>query len=413
MTRSCLAVIFALPQAALAAAPLDIGVAAAVRGAVRATAPGGPAGRVVETGRAVYHNDRVTTGPAAKLQVLLADETSFTMGPDSEMVLDEFVYDPATSAGKVSARVTKGAFRFITGKVARRDPGRMRVATPVATIGIRGTMVAGQVGANEATVVLLGPGLDNNADERGGAITVSNEQGSVDVDRDGWGVTVRAGQAPSDPFRLTPGQLDGILAGVASAPQGGSEDGSGGETTASAASGEETAAGKETASQAFAALEAEESETSQFASQQFSAPKASTWESVRGIASGTGHYSGSAPYYNCTGGTCAASATGAMTFLLNIDFGARTVGGGGSKIELGSPVSATGTIGILSYANLSGEATANLAPVISGAGTWTGTSLKLLDSGGVTAGAASLDVRFFDGSTSQTYQGAVSGSLAQ
>ncbi|UPT73288.1 MAG: FecR family protein [Elusimicrobiota bacterium] len=201
------------------AATVNIGVASAVRGAVKAVAPGA-AGRVVETGKPVYSHDKVTTGPEGKLQILLLDQTSFTIGPNSEMELDEFVFDPATNAGKVSAKIAKGAFRFVTGKVARRDPSAMQVATPVGTIGIRGTMTAGTVSETEGTFVLLGPGPENNADEKAGGITVKNDKGSTDVDTDGWGVTVKAGEAPSDPFQIPPGALEGILNGVGSAPKG-------------------------------------------------------------------------------------------------------------------------------------------------------------------------------------------------
>ena len=150
-----IAVLLLAPLSASAA--LNIGVASAVRGAVRATAPG-EAGRVVETGKPVYARDKVTTNADGKLQILLLDQTSFTIGPNSEMELDEFVFDPATNAGKVSAKMVKGAFRFVTGKVARRDPSSMQVTTPVGTIGIRGTMTAGSVSGAEATIVLLGPG---------------------------------------------------------------------------------------------------------------------------------------------------------------------------------------------------------------------------------------------------------------
>ena len=56
------------------------------------------------------------------------------------MVLDELSTIPAR-LGKITARVTKGLFRFVTG-IARRDPAKMKVKLPVGTIGIRGTQAA-------------------------------------------------------------------------------------------------------------------------------------------------------------------------------------------------------------------------------------------------------------------------------
>lgn len=390
MTRLLLAFSLVLSPSAFAA--VDIGVAAAVRGKVNGTAPGA-AGRVVETGQSVYQNDKIATGPDAKLQILLLDETSFTIGPNSEMTLDEFVYDPATSAGKVSARVQKGNFRFITGKVARKDPENMKVKLAVGTIGIRGTMVAGQADEKEATVVLLGPGLDNNADEKSGAITVGNEKGSVEVDQDGYGVHIVLGEKPGDPFKLDQGALDGILNGVASAPKGDSKDEGGESGSAGEGSGDDTAGGKEVQKDAFAALDSEQADTRSFAAQA-GLTGVSTWDLVRGITSGTGKYSGSAPFYNLTTGSPAV--VGTMTLDLNIDFANRTLGGSGSTIVLTSP-GTTGNIGTISYANLTGDAVLNLAPSISGAGTWTGTSLKLENAGGKAAGAASIDVRWNTG----------------
>lgn len=398
--------------AASVAAPLNIGVASAVRGAVRAIAPGA-AGRVVETGQPVYAHDKVTTGPEGKLQILLRDQTSFTIGADSEMELDEFVFDPATNAGKVSAKIVKGAFRFVTGKVARRDPASMQVATPVGTIGIRGTMTAGTVSAGEATIVLLGPGPENNADEKSGGITVSNAQGSVDVDKDGWGVTVKAGEAPSRPFELGAGQLEGILSGVGSAPKADAKDDTAADGSTDSKSGQGTAKGKDNAGDAFEALDAEHEDASRFAAQQFGAPTPATWESVIAIPGGVGEYHGSGSYYDCTGGTCGSTPIGTTSFSLHIDFGAKTVGGLSSEIKLTAPANFIGTIAApQSYANLTGVATMPLN--VSGGANFTGTTLKLLNMGGVTAGAATVDVRAFNTSASgTTYGGPVTGPLGK
>jgi hypothetical protein len=409
-----LALLLLAPLAAAAAsvaAPLNIGVASAVRGAVKAVAPGA-AGRVVETGKPVYSHDKVTTGPEGKLQILLLDQTSFTVGANSEMELDEFVFDPATNVGKVSAKISKGSFRFVTGKVARRDPSSMQVATPVGTIGIRGTMTAGSVSDSEATIVLLGPGPENNADEKSGGITVKNDKGSTDVDKDGWGVTVKAGEAPSKPFELSPGQLEGILNGVGSAPKGEKDDSADGGST-DKSSGQDTAKGKENAGDAFAALDASQGDTSRFASQQFGAPRTSIWEDVVAIPSGTGKYTGTASYFNCTSGTCGTAAAGVMSFGLQIDFGAKTIGGGSSFISLPGASGADGNFGSLfSYGSLSGEA--KYAPSIGGTGNFTGTTIKLLDSGGVTAGAIAIDVRVINTlgpNSTTTFGGPMSGAL--
>ena len=82
---------------------------------------------------------RVVVGNNGRLQMLLPDETIFTLGPDSDMVIDEFVYDPKTSAGKMSATIVKGAFRFVSGKVKKAHDFEKKILTAVMCIGIRGT----------------------------------------------------------------------------------------------------------------------------------------------------------------------------------------------------------------------------------------------------------------------------------
>ncbi|MDE2489351.1 MAG: FecR domain-containing protein [Elusimicrobia bacterium] len=328
-----LALLALLSGAASAAVPASpagltgIGVAAAVRGAVRAVAPGAAVGRVLSSGQPVYLNDHVTTGPGGGLQLLLKDQTTFTLGPNSDMVLDTFVYDPATSAGKVSARIVKGAFRFVTGKVARRDPANMQVALPVGTIGIRGTIVGGAVSSDRADVVLLGPGPDNDAQTRRGGITVFNAHGSVDIGAGGWGTTILAGSGPGAPYRLTLPQLNAILGPLN--PTQGASTGGGGKTdlTASAThtSGEGAASGGLVLSGTLADQSASQPDASTFASQQTAASSQfAAWGDILAIPSGTGGYNGSGNWTGCT--SCSTSNTpvsGTFTFAANVNFGTR------------------------------------------------------------------------------------------
>tara|TARA_B100000315_G_C14297596_1_gene460305 strand:- start:19 stop:639 length:621 start_codon:yes stop_codon:yes gene_type:complete len=90
----------------------------------------------------IYHDDIIQTGEKGRMQVLLLDQTVFTLGPDTRLILDEFVYDPTQkNANEVSTRLMKGAFRFVTGKIALKKPSRMKVKIPGSgsVIGIRGT----------------------------------------------------------------------------------------------------------------------------------------------------------------------------------------------------------------------------------------------------------------------------------
>jgi hypothetical protein len=191
------------PSAARAGS-IQAGVAAAVKGPVQRMADG--VGEVLQSGRQIFMGDRIVSGPEASLQVLLLDQTVFTLGPDSEMVVDEFVYRPDGS-GTVTASISKGTFRFVSGLVAKNRPSDMTIKVPTATIGIRGTMGGGSVGAT-TQIVLLGPGPQQNGAEFVGRLVVQNQGGSVALSRPGFGTTIAGfNQAPSTPFQFTPQQI--------------------------------------------------------------------------------------------------------------------------------------------------------------------------------------------------------------
>lgn len=321
----------------------NIGVAAAVRGAVSARAPGAPAGRVVGSGKPVFLNDHVATGPDARLQILLLDETTFTIGPNSDMVLDEFVYDPASGAGKVTAEITKGAFRFVTGKVARRKPEDMQVKIPVGTIGIRGTMVEGAVDGLNADILLAGPGPDNNAQERPGGITVTTAGGSTDIDSSGYGTSIRGGGAPSAGYRFAPDQVGGIHARLFGDAGGASDGGGGAARTASAtqSSGQGAASGGVNFQTTASDVVAQNNDTANFAAQQRRAggglypDGTSSWSDMvaANTPTGFGSYSNSGTY-SCSGGVCGGGATGSFNMKVAVDFVNHVVGGNGSLIQI-------------------------------------------------------------------------------
>ena len=212
---ACLLSVFLAAGPASAQAPasalIRIGAAAAVRGAVKAQAPGQAVGRVIGSGKAMYLNDHVTTDAAGHLQVMLLDETVFTLGPNSDMVLDEFVYDPNTSAGKVTASIAKGTFRFVSGKIAHNAAtDNMKIKLPVGTMGIRGTIGAGDVDGTHTTIILAGPGTHNNAGENPGSIALTNGGSTVILNRPGFGSTMLPGQPPTPPHDMS-GQLGGLM----------------------------------------------------------------------------------------------------------------------------------------------------------------------------------------------------------
>jgi len=95
----------------------------------------------LKEGDPVYQGDIIESSDDGAVGILLADETTFSMGQNGRIVLDEMIYDPATQEGSVKLSALQGVFTFVSGQVAKTDPDAMTLDTPVATISIRGTQV--------------------------------------------------------------------------------------------------------------------------------------------------------------------------------------------------------------------------------------------------------------------------------
>ena len=98
-----------------------------------------PTGNAVQTkvGDLVYLGDIIETGVDGALGITFADGSSFNVSAKARMEVDEFVYDPKGNSNSSLISLAKGTFTFIAGEVAHT--GSMKVDTPVATMGIRGT----------------------------------------------------------------------------------------------------------------------------------------------------------------------------------------------------------------------------------------------------------------------------------
>ncbi|UPJ54620.1 FecR domain-containing protein [Bradyrhizobium sp. 200] len=90
-----------------------------------------------KVGDLVYQGDAVATGADGRVGINFTDGTSFNLSNNARMVLNEFVYDPNSTSNATLFNLTKGTFTFVAGKVAKT--GDMKIDTPVATMGVRGT----------------------------------------------------------------------------------------------------------------------------------------------------------------------------------------------------------------------------------------------------------------------------------
>ena len=127
----------------------------------------------------------VITGPDSHLTMLLPDGTTFTLGPNSDILLDDFVFDSNTSVGKVVAQVIKGTFRFVTGKIASRDPDNMKVKLAVGILGPRGTDVEAKVSPDGSGYVKVFSGQVEITEKKNGELLLVNAGQMVTFNADG------------------------------------------------------------------------------------------------------------------------------------------------------------------------------------------------------------------------------------
>ncbi len=203
-----------------AAAPGDrAGVTASVRGQVQQVSfrtPQAAIGRDVGSGDQIFLGDRIVTRAASGVQIMLLDGTTFSIGPDASMVIDEFVYDPATNAGRLSATLTRGTLRVISGRLGRQEQEAIRVKLPQATVGIRGTMAILSGGPSGSFIGLFGVGPNNQTDTPASYLSINIGGTEYRIFRTGFGCTVSAAApvcnpAPVDDKFLT--QLIGLITG--------------------------------------------------------------------------------------------------------------------------------------------------------------------------------------------------------
>ena len=143
-------VLNALPLAGAAGAAEHVGVVATLKKEVVGTLDNNS--RKLSVSSDVFHDELIETKAGASSQILFLDQTALTLGPNSRVVLDEMVFDPATGTGSVVLNLVSGVFRFASGTLDSRS---YTIRTPVSNIGVRGTGLLILVSPSGGTMVLL------------------------------------------------------------------------------------------------------------------------------------------------------------------------------------------------------------------------------------------------------------------
>jgi hypothetical protein len=104
--------------------------------------------RPANVGDLLFVKDIIATGPDGAIGITFVDNTVFSAGPNSQIALDEFQFDSNNFQGSMLADMRQGTLAVVSGDIARSSPGAMKVKTPTAVLGVRGTRFAVQVYAD-------------------------------------------------------------------------------------------------------------------------------------------------------------------------------------------------------------------------------------------------------------------------
>ena len=155
--------------------------------------------RVLRIGIDVQSNELITTNSRDRAHLVFLDGTSLTVGPNARLVIDRFVFDPASKTGDLAINASKGVLRLVGGKISKSNS--IVITTPSNTIGIRGgiALITVEPDATTANYIF------------GTKMEVSANGVTRTITRPGSRVTTALGTVPSLPQLLPPGSLTGAL----------------------------------------------------------------------------------------------------------------------------------------------------------------------------------------------------------
>ena len=104
-------------------------------------------------GSEVYLQDQIETFGDGAVNIGFIDDSSFSISENAKLTIDDYVFDQSTESGVSNFSLLEGIFVYSSGQIGRDDPDDVMIETPIGSIGIRGTIIAGDIGSGEIIVV--------------------------------------------------------------------------------------------------------------------------------------------------------------------------------------------------------------------------------------------------------------------
>lgn len=137
------ALVFALSTPVFAQQPDAAGRVKVVSGQAFIVRDGKPI--AAKPGQAIFASDSLRTGADGSIGVTLKDATRLSLGPQSELKVERFVYAPESGGLAMVIKFVRGAATYVSGRIAKLAPDAVRLETPAAIVGVRGTTLAFRV----------------------------------------------------------------------------------------------------------------------------------------------------------------------------------------------------------------------------------------------------------------------------
>ena len=135
----------------------------------------------------LYENDKILTGRKSSVEIKLIDGSIVNIGELGDVYLLDLAYDPIKKDGFIDIKIATGAFRMVSGSIAKLGPDLMVLKLPTATVGIRGSGVVGKASkVGIENFVILVPDPDGHI----GELVVQNTEGIVVLRKANEGVTM-------------------------------------------------------------------------------------------------------------------------------------------------------------------------------------------------------------------------------
>ena len=144
-SAACLGFLLAAVAPAAAQQPVPAGHVKTVSGTVSIVR--GQNAHPARAGEPVYATDTLRTGADGALGITLRDDTRVSLGPNSEMLVDRYVYAPGEGGLGMVLKFLNGVAVYVSGRMAKLAPDAVRLETPSGIVGVRATTVAIRVGA--------------------------------------------------------------------------------------------------------------------------------------------------------------------------------------------------------------------------------------------------------------------------